>query len=44
LEGERLDFARSASVVAAGEPVGRLTHVVADPETRDEVAVGPDKE
>jgi uncharacterized protein (TIGR02271 family) len=35
LEGERLDFARGARVVAGGEEVGRLTHVVADPDTRD---------
>jgi uncharacterized protein (TIGR02271 family) len=35
LEGERLDFARGARVVAGGEEIGRLTHVVADPDTRD---------
>jgi uncharacterized protein (TIGR02271 family) len=35
LDGERLDFARGARVVAADEEIGRLTHVVADPDTRD---------
>jgi uncharacterized protein (TIGR02271 family) len=35
LDGERLDFVRGARVVAADEEIGRLTHVVADPDTRD---------
>ncbi|HEY3111928.1 MAG TPA: YsnF/AvaK domain-containing protein [Chloroflexota bacterium] len=35
MDGERLDFVRGARIVAADEEIGRLTHVVADPDTRD---------
>jgi uncharacterized protein (TIGR02271 family) len=45
MDAERLDFERGARVVAADDEVGRLTHVVADPDTRDvlEVVVGRDE-
>jgi uncharacterized protein (TIGR02271 family) len=35
MDGERLDFARGARVAAADQEIGRLAHVVADPDTRD---------